>query len=429
MQPSPVDLDREPLELLPALASFPGAALVHVPDDRTPVTLVGLTPASELRIDPGGDAVDPIAAITAFVREAPVADLPFPLRGGIVGYLAYELGHWTVPHITHRAPHEPLALLRRYDPLWIFDHHQRRWSRLGSDVDDQLATLRTLIPPFDDRAPLASAPLTPAWTADTYGVGLQRIQEHLAAGDIYQANLTLPYSAPFAGPAWALCQRLARRHPVPYTAYFDGGNFQIVANSPEMFLRVRDRAVETRPIKGTRPRGSDAAADRTLIAELCADEKERAEHLMIVDLERNDLGRVCDYGSVRVETLMAVESHPSIHHLVSSVRGRLRDDVTLADVLRATFPGGSITGAPKQRAMQILAALEPWPRGPYCGAFGVFDPGGDVELGLAIRTAVVRDGQVRWHAGGGIVVDSVAEREWEEAWLKTTALRRALAGA
>ena len=428
MQPSPVDLDREPLELLPTLASFPGAALVHVPDEHTPVTLVGLTPASELRIDADSPG-DPISAIASFIRNAPAADLPFPLRGGIIGYLAYELGHWTVPHIARRTPHEPLAILRRYDPLWIFEHHHRQWSRLGSDVDDQLATLRTITPPCDDRTPLATAPLTPAWTTDTYGDAMQRIQEHLAAGDIYQANLTQPYTAPLTGPASALYHRLARRHPVPYTAYFDGGDFQLVANSPEMFLRIRDHAVETRPIKGTRPRGADPAADRALIDELRVDEKERAEHLMIVDLERNDLGRVCDYGSVQVETLMAVESHPSIHHLVSSVRGRLRNDVSLADVLRATFPGGSITGAPKQRAMQILATLEPWPRGPYCGAFGVFDPGGDVELGLAIRTAVVRDGQVRWHAGGGIVVDSVAEREWEEAWLKTAALRQALAGA
>ena len=178
MQSSPVDLDREPLELLPVLASFPGAALVHVPDARTPVTVMGLTPAAELRIEPDGDTADPIAAIASFIRAAPVADLPFPLRGGIVGYLGYELGHWTVPHIVRRAATEPLAVLRRYDPLWIFDHQTRQWSRLGIDATDQLATLRAIVPPGDDRSSLAETPLTPAWSAATYGRGLQRIALH-----------------------------------------------------------------------------------------------------------------------------------------------------------------------------------------------------------------------------------------------------------
>ena len=438
MHLSPVALDREPLDVLPALAAFPGAAFVHVPDATRPVTLVGLEPSLEFRLHPDGAAwrsdgercpSDPLDAIGHFVRTAPAPILPFPLTGGVIGYLGYELGHWTVPRIDRRTPEEPLAVLRRYDPLWVYQHAARQWSRLGRNDDRQLAALHHASPVADPATPLSDGPLTPAWTADVYATALARIHDHLLAGDIYQANLTLPYTAPLAHPAWLLCQRLAQRHPVGYVAYLDLGETQIVANSPEMFLRVRDRHIETRPIKGTRPRSLDATTDYALAAELATDEKERAEHIMIVDLERNDLGRICEIGSVHVDTLMQVESHPSIHHLVSSVGGRVQTGATLPDLLRATFPGGSITGAPKQRAMQILAELEPWPRGPYCGAFGVFAPGGDLELGLAIRTAVVRGGRVRWHAGGGIVADSVTTREWDEAWLKTAALRRALAGA
>src|SRR2546430_705228 len=180
------------------------------------------------------------------------------------------------------------------------------------------------------------------------------------------------------------------------------------------------------PPPGPLPRGDRPGRDAALVAELLADPKERAEHVMIVDLERNDLGRVCETGSVVVERYAAVESHPTVHHLVSTVAGRLRHDVGLADLLRATFPGGSITGAPKVRAMEIIRELEPWPRERYTGAFGFLDPRGDLELALAIRTATVSGGVVRYHAGGGIVADSDPERELAETWLKTAALRRAL---
>src|SRR5581483_4619066 len=183
---------------------------------------------------------------------------------------------------------------------------------------------------------------------------------------------------------------------------------------------------ETRPIKGTRPRGASAAADAALVADLTRDPKERAEHVMIVDLERNDLGRVAVPGSVAVEGFARVETHATLHHLVSTVAARVPPDLGLAALLRATFPGGSITGAPKVRAMQIIQELEPDARGAYTGAFGLFHPAGDVELGLAIRTGLVADGVVRWHAGGGIVADSDPERELAEAWLKTAALRLAL---
>lgn len=438
MRFSPVAFDREPLALLPALAAHAGAALVHVPDPTDPVTLVGVEPVAELRVDGDGTIsgtavrageTDPIAAVARFVRDTPaVADTPFPLRGGAIGFLAYELGHWTVPRIAARPTATPLAVLRRYDPLLVYQHRTAQWWVAGNGTPP-LDRWRAASAALDDGRPLARSPLVPAWTEAEYTAAIRRTHAHLLAGDIYQANLTLPFTTALDVPAWRLCRRLAAAHPAPYVAYLDLGDAQLVANSPELFLRVRGDRIETRPIKGTRPRGPDPDADRTLVRDLTSDDKERAEHVMIVDLERNDLGRVCTAGSVQVDALLAVESHPTVHHLVSTIGGRLRPGVGLAELLAATFPGGSITGAPKQRAMQILADLEPWPRGPYCGAVGVFDPRGDLELGLAIRTAVVAGGRVRWHAGGGIVVDSTPEREWAEAWLKTAALRHALAGS
>src|SRR5438477_72169 len=313
----PLALRRTPLEVLATLAREPGAFLLDVPDETGRVTLLGCAPVAELSISAGSGG-DVLATMQRFIAETPLVDsaLPFPLAGGVVACLGYELGE--------------------------------------------------------------------------------------------------------------LAAHLPRRHPVPYGAYIDFGKAQLVANSPELFLRRRGRCVETQPIKGTRPRGDRPGRDAALVAELLADPKERAEHVMIVDLERNDLGRVCETGSVVVERYAAVESYPTVHHLVSTVAGRLRHDVGLADLLRATFPGGSITGAPKVRAMEIIRELEPWPRERYTGAFGFLDPRGDLELALAIRTATVSGGVVRYHAGGGIVADSDPERELAETWLKTAALRRAL---
>jgi len=428
---APLALRLDPLAALARLAAEPGAVLLAVPDPRRPVTLVGCAPVAELRITAGaGD--DPLAAIERFVAESPAPEpaLPFPLGGGVVACLAYELGTATV-RPRHAAPPvagTPLAVLRRYDPWLVHDATAGQWRVVGGASGrlrpPWLARLATPAPQID--GPLARGPLAALVPAAAHRAAVRRILDYLAAGDAYQVNLTLPFAAELVAPAWALCARLAGRHPVPYVAYLDLGDAQVAMNSPELLLRRRGRRVETRPIKGTRPRGTDAAHDAALAAELARDPKERAEHVMIVDLERNDLGRVCETGSVVVERLAQVERHPSVHHLVSAIGGRLAADVGLAALLRATFPGGSITGAPKERAMEIIAELEPFPRGVYTGALGLIDPRGDLELALPIRTAVVAGGRVRWHAGGGIVLDSDPERELAEAWLKTAALRWAL---
>lgn len=425
---APLALRRDPLEALACLAGEPGAVLLEVPDPERPTTLLGCRPVAELRLraaDP-----DPLGTLAAFVSETPRIDatLPFPLGGGVVACLGYELGVAIAPRrIPHRG-HDPLGVLRRYDPLLVYDRRRAQWGLLSSSPAAARAPwLERLSDPAGDwTAPLGAAPLAASMPAESYRAAVGRILDYLAAGDCYQVNLTQPFRTPLAGPPWALYQRLARLHPAPHAAYLDLGDAVVVGNSPELLLRRRGRRLETRPIKGTRPRSDDAARDAALAAELRGDAKENAEHVMIVDLERNDLGRVCAAGSVRVERLAGVESHPSVHHLVSVVSGTLRDGVDMGTLLAAVYPGGSITGAPKLRAMEIIAELEDAPRGVYTGALGLIAPDGDLELGLPIRTAVVAGSMLRWCAGGGVVADSDPERELAEAWLKTAAIRAAL---
>ena len=421
-------LRRDPASVLAALANEPGALLLDVPDPLRPATLVGCRPSDELRVP--DDALDPLGLAAGYVAHTRPLDptLPFPLGGGVVGYLAYEAGRATAPRARRHASPVPLAVLRRYDPLLVHEHATGQWSLVSSTAASARAPWLERLTDAPERTdgPLADAPLASVWPDDRHAAAVARILDYLAAGDAYQVNLTQPFVVRLRGPALALYTRLARTHPVPYGAYLDCGDFQIVANSPELLLRRRGRRLETRPIKGTRARGGDPASDASEAQALSASPKDRAEHVMIVDLERNDLGRVCEVGSVVVERLLALESHPTVHHLVSTVAGRLAEDVDLATVLRAIFPGGSITGAPKVRAMEIIAELEDTARGVYTGALGVFDPRGDLELALPIRTAVVRDGLVTYQAGGGIVADSDPEHERAECWLKTAALRRAL---
>jgi para-aminobenzoate synthetase component 1 len=438
----PLALRRDPLEVLASLAAEEGAFLLEVPDARHPVTLLGCAPRAELRVHADGvvhveagtrlarPCADPLTAIERFVAETAVDPaLPFPQGGGTVGYLAYELGQLVEPAVgALRPPALPLAVLRRYDPVLVYDRTRGQYALVSARPAGArapwLERLAAPVPAWN--RPLAAAPLAPLAPAASYLEAVRRVLAYLAAGDVYQVNLTQPFAAPLAGPPWALFVALARRHAMPYGAYLDLGEACLVANSPELFLRRRGDRVETRPIKGTRPRGASPAADGALAAELARDPKERAEHVMIVDLERSDLGRVAAIGSVAVESHARVESHPTVHHLVSTVSARLAPGVGLAALLGATFPGGSITGAPKIRAMQIIRELEAEPRGPYTGVLGLFHPAGDLELGLAIRTAVVRDGVARYHAGGGVVADSDPERELAETWLKTAALRLAL---
>jgi len=251
---------------------------------------------------------------------------------------------------------------------------------------------------------------------------------YIAAGDIYQVCLAHPFAARTDSGAWEYYEALRRCSPAPHSAFLDGGSVQIASASPECFLRMSGRHVLTRPIKGTRPRKTDATGDRRSAAELVTSPKEIAELVMITDLERNDLGQVCEFGSVAVRELLRLEAYKQVFHLVSSVEGRLRPDVSHVQALRACFPGGSISGAPKRRALEIIRELEPFPRGIYTGAIGYFGFNGESQFSIAIRTVVFEEGTAQFHAGAGIVADSVPEREWQETLDKASGLLLAAGG-
>jgi para-aminobenzoate synthetase component 1 len=268
------------------------------------------------------------------------------------------------------------------------------------------------------------------FTRGGYEAVVQQVVDYILAGDIFQANLSQRFLAdlPAELDGWSLYRRLRTRNPAPFAAYLRTGEVEIVSASPERFLKLADRRVETRPIKGTRPRGSTPEEDRRLGEELLASAKDRAENVMIVDLLRNDLSRVCRDHTVLTPEICALESFATVHHLVSTVTGELRPGLDPVDLLRATFPGGSITGAPKIRAMEIIAELEPTQRGPYCGAIGWLGGDGWMDTSITIRTYAIKDRRVAFQAGGGIVADSDPAAEYDETLDKARALIEALGG-
>ncbi|MEW5770408.1 MAG: aminodeoxychorismate synthase component I [Pseudomonadota bacterium] len=356
------------------------------------------------------------------------------LHGGAVGYFAYDLARREVPLRERDEMGVPDMALGLYDGMVVVDHarrvcevrtlktaHGRAWGERirqalmrGSGGGRQA---------FELRGAIRSDMDYPA-----YARAFAAVQDYIRAGDCYQVNLAMRHAAPCMGHPWPLYQALRRRNPAPYAAWLNLPFAQVLSSSPECFLSVRGGAVTTRPIKGTRRRGATAVEDARLRAELAACTKDRAENLMIVDLLRNDLGRVCEVGSVRVPELFRIESYATVHHLVSTVTGRLAPGKTPLDLLAAAFPGGSITGAPKRRAMQVIDALEPSRRELYCGAIGYLDTTGDMELNIAIRTLVCNDGEVRYWAGGGLVADSQVGAEYQECLDKGRAMREVLEG-
>jgi anthranilate/para-aminobenzoate synthase component I len=266
----------------------------------------------------------------------------------------------------------------------------------------------------------------PNQTQEEFEARVARAQEYIVAGDIYQVNLAQKFSTPFAGNSYQLFEHLLARSPAPGAAFLDFGKTQILSASPEMFLRIRGRHITTRPIKGTRPRSRDAVRDEQLAYELMTDPKELAELIMITDLERNDLGQICEYGSVEVTRLLQLERYAQVFHLVSTVEGMLRPEINALRAVRACYPGGSISGAPKKRACEIIAELEPCPRGIYTGAIGYFADNGDAAFSIAIRTMVREGDELHFSVGSGITAGSVPAREYEETLHKAGGLRRAL---
>jgi anthranilate/para-aminobenzoate synthase component I len=303
-----------------------------------------------------------------------------------------------------------------YPRCLVFEHDTQTWFDVGG-LAGELGE-----PAGGETTSLDFQPLLPR--AD-FITAVDRVRQYIAAGDIYQVNLSHPWSAPWPETAHTLAfyERLRQASPAPFGAYLELAATRICSASPECFLQMSGRQITTRPIKGTRPRfPADATLDARAADELMQSEKERAELLMITDLERNDLGIVCEYGSIAVSGLWKVESFAQVHHLVSTVTGTLRSDVDHVAALRACFPGGSISGAPKKRALEIIHELERYPRGLYTGAMGYFGFNGESQFNIAIRTAVQSGDQITFHVGAGIVADSVPEREYEETLHKAAGI-------
>jgi para-aminobenzoate synthetase component 1 len=337
--------------------------------------------------------------------------------GGAAGYLGYDLKR----HV-ERLPETAS------DDLGLPECHLAFYERIDRFDPRPLSVEAGSAPRHSPLADTAAPPQS-NFTRDGYEAAVARALGYITAGDIYQVNLSQRFSVPLSGGSFDAYLRLRRDNPAPFAAFLRLPEAAVLSASPERFLKLDplSRRIETRPIKGTRPRGRTAAEDAALAAELLASEKDRAENVMIVDLERNDLGRVAEVGSVHVTELAALEAFPGVFHLTSQVTACLREDRDAVDLLLAAFPGGSITGAPKIRAMEIIDELEPTARGVYTGAIGYFGFDGSLDFNIAIRTAVVRDGIAHFQAGGGIVADSVPALEYDETLHKASAIGRALA--
>jgi anthranilate synthase component 1 len=410
-------------------------------------SFIGVRPRAVIRwsLGDGGDPYALAAAELDRYRPAPQPDLP-PFSGGAVGMFAYDLVRSVEP-LGEPNP-DPLGLpdlaLMLTDVLVVFDHLKHTITLLANvyaDEDLELSysqateTLRELRarlagpvpPPARTPAPKRSMPEFQAnMPREQFEANVARIVEYIHAGDAYQVVPSQRWSAEVPVEAFSIYRGLRAVNPSPYMYFLDFGDFEIAGASPEPLITVSGRHVATRPIAGTRPRGATAEADRAMAEELLADPKERSEHVMLVDLGRNDLGRVCDYGSVRVDELMAVENYSHVMHIVSRVSGALRAGVGALDALRSVLPAGTLSGAPKVRAMEIIDELEPDKRGGYGGAIGWVSYTGDLDTCIYIRTVVVKDGVAHIQAGGGTVADAKPDFEFRESEAKAQAVLEAI---
>jgi anthranilate synthase component I len=389
---------------------------------------------------------EPLEALRSVVHEIGGEPGPIPFTGGLVGYFGYDLFRM-VESLPNRPPDPfglPVAVLARFDTLVVFDHARQRVLAVANEVEGeldvadaerQLARLSRLLTresggggvamPGYAVKPVATEP--PTLDSAGFRQAVVKAKEHIAAGDIFQVVLARRWKVPRRIEPLALYRALRMVNPSPYMVLFEVPEVSLVGASPEMLVRKQGRHIETRPIAGTRPRGMDAEGDRSLAADLLADPKERAEHVMLVDLGRNDLGRVAVPGSVRVPTFMEVENYSHVMHLVSSVEAELATGRDGLDALLSCFPAGTVSGAPKIRAMEIIDDLEPEARGPYAGAVGYLSYSGDLDTCIAIRTLVVQENETSVTAGAGIVADSDPATEEKETENKAAALLTAVA--
>ena len=386
-----IALDLAPAEVAARLRHLPGLAFfdtAKADGDPNALSIVGAAPREILR----GHLARDWDALRAVLVARDCA------HGGDDG----------LPHgfAAGRVDYDGAFCFGLYDEMLLYRHAEQRWYSIGDLASRMNAAPRVAVcahPNFQSRTRRAE-----------FIELVRRAQEYIAAGDIYQVNLSHRFSSPWSGEPWAFYEALRHYSPAPNAAYLDLGGSAVLSASPESFLKMSGRAIRTRPIKGTRPRRADPLADERSAFDLLTSAKEVAELVMITDLERNDLGIVSDFGTVTVSELLKLERHEQVFHLVSTVEGRLRDGVDHAAAFRACFPGGSITGAPKRRAREIIAELEPSPRGLYTGALGWFGFNGESQFSIAIRTVVIEGGEAHFQVGSGIVADSSPEAEWQE---------------
>ncbi|MCE9534292.1 MAG: aminodeoxychorismate synthase component I [Planctomycetes bacterium] len=370
-----------------------------------------------------------------------VPGLP-PFQGGLAGLFGYGLGHsferfprpaideFNVPDVAVGLYDWVVAFDHQLEKAWIIARDQQRLRAAHNALrsnSTQISDHRSPAVSITEQFPLIGhSGVTSNFSRDGYLQAVRRAVEYVHAGDCFQVNVSQRLLAPLGEEPLAIYGRLRERNPAPFAGYLNLGLFAIASASPERFVRISDGVVESRPIKGTRPRGKTPEEDRTIAAELAAAGKDRAENVMIVDLLRNDLGRVCEYGTIRVPQVCGVETFRYVHHLVSVVEGRLRADQSPFDLLKATFPGGSVTGAPKVRALEIISELEPTARGPYCGSLGFIGYNGAMDSSILIRSFTIGRGWIQFPVGGGIVADSDPASEYDETLHKAAGMLSAL---
>lgn len=395
-----------------------------------------------------GNPFDVLKEHMARFQETTRPDMP-PFQGGVAGFFGYDLYQHleNIPRPAHDDLQFPDCVLGFYDLVFAFDHQQRKAWLISSGFPEQSTEARARraqerltwaleclvsVPHRSTIAYTHHLPVMDAYfDASTYLQAVQQVIDYIYSGDIYQANMTrrLQCVRPETFDPALFYKHLRQVNPAPFAGYMAYEDFVIASASPERFIQLQEGRLETKPIKGTRRRSPDPQEDARIAAELCASEKDRAENIMIMDLLRNDFSRVCQPHSVHVDQLLALESYATVHHLVTTIQGRLKDGLNAVDVLKATFPGGSITGAPKIRAMEIISELEPNQRGPYCGSMGYIGFDGAMDTNIMIRTIVMTPQLITFQVGGGIVSDSDPQDEYDETEVKAAALRHALMGS
>ncbi|HAX45755.1 MAG TPA: aminodeoxychorismate synthase component I [Nitrospina sp.] len=428
-----------------SIMGTPNNRYVKIGDECSTLNLNGGPGSATQSVSEGWDALD-------FDDDIPYFDHLSHFWGGWVGYIAYEAGDLfeNLPRRKHNALGLPDAYFMQVDRVLIYDHISCKlkfiiateqncddaeynrcveeielfWKKVDPILEDN--SLKESMPDISTSEGLHSNGFQSNLSAEEYKDRVRRAQVYIREGDIYQANIAQRFETEFEGDPLELYLKLRAINPAPFSGFLRFSDFSIVSSSPERLIKIQGDTLETRPIAGTRPRGDDAKKDESLTKELLLSEKERAEHLMLVDLERNDMGRVCKTGSVKVTDLMFLEQYSHVSHIVSNIQGKLKSHASIRDLLKALFPGGTITGCPKIRCMEIIHELEPSARGLYSGSFGYIGFSRQLDLNIIIRTIILKDDKAFFHVGAGIVADSNPDREYEETLAKAAAMIRVL---